>query len=90
MEPKKLLFRCLTMLVVAFLFDISAKEPQVINRIDMDNPYLLDSFTEDIETNLADWSLDKIEKYATSNNPLYLAEKQNISIIVRYINKHNN
>ncbi len=81
MEPRRLLFRCLTTLVVAFLFDISAKEPQVINRIDMDNPYLLDSFTEDIETNLADWSLDKIEKYATSNNPLYLAEKQNISII---------
>ena len=81
MEPRKLLFRSLTTLVVAFLFDISAKEPQVINRIDMDNPYLSDSFTEDIETNLADWSLDKIEKYATSNNPLYLAEKQNISII---------
>jgi cobalt-zinc-cadmium efflux system outer membrane protein len=67
--------------VVALLLDLSAKEPQDINRIDIDNPYLLDSLGDDIETGMADWSLDRIEKYATSNNPLYLAEKQNISIV---------
>ncbi|NBU97065.1 MAG: TolC family protein [Spirochaetia bacterium] len=41
----------------------------------------MDSLAEDVETIMADWSLDRIEKYATSNNPLYLAEKQNIGII---------
>jgi outer membrane protein, heavy metal efflux system len=80
-EPRKLFFRCLTTLVVALLLDLSAKEPQDINRIDIDNPYLLDSLGDDIETGMADWSLDRIEKYATSNNPLYLAEKQNIGIV---------
>jgi cobalt-zinc-cadmium efflux system outer membrane protein len=80
-EPRKLFFSCLITLVVALLLDLSAKEPQDINRIDIDNPYLLDSLGDDIETGMADWSLDRIEKYATSNNPLYLAEKQNISIV---------
>jgi cobalt-zinc-cadmium efflux system outer membrane protein len=67
--------------VVALLLDLSAKEPQDINRVDIDNPYLFDSLGDDIETGMADWSLDRIEKYATSNNPLYLAEKQNIGIV---------
>jgi cobalt-zinc-cadmium efflux system outer membrane protein len=80
-EPRKLFFSCLITLVVALLLDLSAKEPQDINRIDIDNTYLLDSLGDDIETGMADWSLDRIEKYATSNNPLYLAEKQNISIV---------
>jgi len=80
-EPRKLFYRCLTSLVVAFTFGISPKEPQVIQQIDIDNPYLMDSLAEDVETIMADWSLDRIEKYATSNNPLYLAEKQNIGII---------
>jgi outer membrane protein, heavy metal efflux system len=80
-EPRKLFFRCLTTLVVALLLDLSAKEPQDINRMDIDNPYLFDSLGDDIETGMADWSLDRIEKYATSNNPLYLAEKQNIGIV---------
>jgi len=80
-EPRKLFFSCLITLVVALLLDLSAKEPQDINRVDIDNPYLFDSLGDDIETGMADWSLDRIEKYATSNNPLYLAEKQNISIV---------
>lgn len=77
----KPIFRFVFALVVTLFLDISAKEPQGKDKIDVDNPYLSDSFAEDIETYLADWSLDKIEKYATSNNPLYLAEKQNIGIV---------
>jgi outer membrane protein, heavy metal efflux system len=35
---------------------------------------------EDIEKKMSDWSLEQIEKYAVSNNPLYIAEKQNVRI----------
>lgn len=35
---------------------------------------------ENIEPKLSNWNLDEIEKYAVSNNPGYLAEKQNIGI----------
>jgi len=50
--------------------------------LDLDpmNPYLLDKDSNSIESKLANWSLDEIEEYAVSNNPLYLAEKQNIGI----------
>lgn len=35
---------------------------------------------DEIESRISKWNLDKIEEYAISNNPLYLAEKQNIGI----------
>ena len=59
---------------------LSSKEPMLNMDLDYMNPYILDNSAEDIENLLVDWSLDRIEKYAVSNNPLYLAEKQNISI----------
>ena len=34
----------------------------------------------DIEKKIQTWSLEEIEAYATANNPLYLAEKQNIGM----------
>lgn len=49
--------------------------------LDPMNPYLLDPKEGDIETKLKDWSIEQIEEYATSNNPLYLSAKQNINIV---------
>jgi len=37
------------------------------------------SDSTEIEDNLAKWDLPHIEEYATLNNPLYLAEKQNVN-----------
>jgi outer membrane protein, heavy metal efflux system len=44
------------------------------------NPYLIEQGADTIEAKISTWSLDQIEKYAISNNPLYLAEKQNIGM----------
>ncbi len=55
--------------------------PPLLEKGEVQNPYFSDSSAEDIESVLSEWSIDKIEKYATTNNPLYLAEKQNINIL---------
>ncbi|MBK9498389.1 MAG: TolC family protein [Leptospiraceae bacterium] len=43
------------------------------------NIYSAENYT-DIERKIQNWSLEEIESYAVSNNPLYLAEKQNIGM----------
>jgi cobalt-zinc-cadmium efflux system outer membrane protein len=72
------------LLSLLFLSPVNTKlitgDLPILEKSESGYSYYNDLYTEDIETLLIDWSIDKIEKYATSNNPLYLAEKQNISI----------
>jgi len=72
------------LLLLLFLSPVNTKlitgDLPSLEKSESGSPYYNDLYSEDIETLLIDWSIDKIEKYATSNNPLYLAEKQNISI----------
>jgi outer membrane protein, heavy metal efflux system len=44
------------------------------------NPYKYDHLSEDIEEAIGSWNLEKIEEYAISTNPIYLAEKQNVNM----------
>ncbi|HNC00709.1 MAG TPA: hypothetical protein PLS71_20860, partial [Leptospiraceae bacterium] len=39
-----------------------------------------DSYSYELEKKIQTWKLEEIETYAVSNNPLYLAEKQNIGM----------
>ncbi|HRG48988.1 MAG TPA: hypothetical protein PLG41_22465, partial [Leptospiraceae bacterium] len=43
------------------------------------NVYSAENYT-DIEKKIQNWTLEEIESYAVANNPLYLAEKQNIGM----------
>jgi len=72
------------LLSILFLSPVNTKlvtgDLPILEKSESGYPYYNDLYSDDIENLLIDWSIDKIEKYATSNNPLYLAEKQNISI----------
>jgi cobalt-zinc-cadmium efflux system outer membrane protein len=70
----------LTICFPVFLLSVPPKDSSANIELDINDPYIQDSKSEDIESKLATWSLEEIENYAVSNNPLYLAEKQNIEM----------
>ncbi len=71
------LFSFLWFLSFSFSF---AQSTSKFDSLDPMNPYVLDPKEGDIENKLKDWSIEEIEEYAISNNPLYLSAKQNINI----------
>ncbi|MCB1180106.1 MAG: TolC family protein [Leptospiraceae bacterium] len=74
-----------TFLFLTFNFNLylhSAPNNEPVNPgLDANNPYILDQRANpSIENKISEWSLDEIEEFAVSNNPIYLAEKQNIDM----------
>ncbi|MCP5513341.1 MAG: TolC family protein [Leptospiraceae bacterium] len=73
--------RFFSILLFLALLPVTAQSSEDVEDVlETINPYRTDTRSEDVEDVLKEWDLDRIEKYSISNNPIYLAEKQNINM----------